>query len=102
MVRAARRRRGLSQRALAAAAGVPQSTVARIESATLDPRVTTLERILRAADHGLTAGPRLGVGVDRSQIRERLRLSPRQRIDEVVAAAAAVEPLRTRARRRRR
>ena len=101
MVRTARRRRGLSQRALAAAAGVPQSTIGRIESGVLDPRVTTLERILRAADHTLSQQPRLGIGVDRSLIRERLRRTPRQRIEDVVAASKGVRRLRGAARARR-
>lgn len=44
----ARRRAGLSQRALAAQSGVPQSTIGRIEAGLVDPRVRTLSRLLRA------------------------------------------------------
>lgn len=95
-VRSARHEIGLSQRALAARAGVPQSTVARIESGSLDPRAGTVDRILRAAGHELVSQIRPGQGVDRSQIRERLRLTPRQRIDEVVAASRNVDRLRRR------
>ena len=101
MVRRARRGAGLSQRALALRARVPQSTVARIESGSLDPRVSTLTRILRAAGDDLVTEPRLGEGVDRSLIRERLRLTPKQRIESVVAAAASVERLARAGRRRR-
>ena len=74
LVRYARRQAGLTQRGLAESAGVPQSTVARIESRQLAPRVTTLERILRATGHTLTLEPVLGLGIDRSQVRELLRL----------------------------
>jgi len=50
MLRALRRRADLSQRQLAELAGVPRSTVARIESGEVtDPRVRTLERLVRAA-----------------------------------------------------
>jgi transcriptional regulator with XRE-family HTH domain len=50
ILRALRRRADLSQRQLAELAGVPKSTVARIESgAARDPRFRTVERILRAA-----------------------------------------------------
>jgi len=89
ITRYARRRAGLSQRALARAAGVPQSTVARIETGQLAPRVDTLERVLRAAGHTLTFEPIAGIGVDRSQIRELLRLTPGQRARLAVADAAA-------------
>lgn len=70
----------MSQRALAIAAGVPQSTVARIEIGTLSPRTDTLERLLRAAGQTLSAEPRIGVGVDRSLIRAFLSLTPGERV----------------------
>ena len=44
-----RTRSGLSRRALAAKAGVPTSTVSRIEDNESDPTVTMLERLLAAA-----------------------------------------------------
>jgi predicted transcriptional regulator len=59
---------------------VPQSTVARIELGALSPRTDTLERLLRAAGQTLSFEPVLGVGIDRTQIRELLRLSPEQRL----------------------
>lgn len=55
-LRALRRRADLSQRELAAKAGVPKSTVARIESATADPRFGTVERLVRAAGGLLVIG----------------------------------------------
>lgn len=100
LLRTARRRAGLSQRSLAAKAGVPQSTVGRIETGVLEPRIDTLLRLLHASGHDLELGVRLGEGVDRAQIRERLALTPRQRLDDLAKAAAAIGRLR-RARKRK-
>ena len=50
LLRIARTHAGLSQRALAAAAGTSQSAVAAIEAGHKQPTVATLERLLRAAD----------------------------------------------------
>lgn len=85
----ARRRAGLSQRALARSAGVPQSTVARIETRQLAPRIDTVERLLRAAGQTLALEPAIGLGVDRSQIRELRRLTPAERARLAVADATA-------------
>ncbi|NJD27094.1 MAG: helix-turn-helix transcriptional regulator [Chloroflexi bacterium] len=80
MVRHARRRAGLTQRQLAAKAGIPQETIARIERGRVDPRVSTLDRLLEACGFGLEHLPRLGIGVDRPQIRERLAMPPGDRL----------------------
>jgi transcriptional regulator with XRE-family HTH domain len=80
LLRQARRRARLSQRELGRLAGIPQSTVARIELGALSPRTDTLERLLRAAGQTLGVEPLLGVGIDRTQIRELLRLSHEQRL----------------------
>lgn len=55
LVREARIAAGLSRSALALRAGVPTSTVSRIEDDDVDPTVTMLERVLAAA------GRRLGI-----------------------------------------
>jgi transcriptional regulator with XRE-family HTH domain len=89
LLKYARRRSGLSQRALASAAQVPQSTVARIELGALSPRVDTLERLLRAAGQTLSTEPRIGAGVDRSLIHEILRRSPAERLRMLTADARA-------------
>jgi predicted transcriptional regulator len=49
LMRAARIRADLTQRALAEAAGVPGSTVARIETGQVSPRLDTFLRLLEAA-----------------------------------------------------
>ncbi|MGH9062849.1 MAG: helix-turn-helix transcriptional regulator [Acidimicrobiales bacterium] len=50
LLRRARAEKDLTQRELASAAGVPQSTVARIESGTQQPSLPLLARILAAVD----------------------------------------------------
>ena len=85
MVREARRRAQLTQRELAKRAGIPQETIARIERGRANPRVNTLDRLLAACEFGLEVMPRLGIGVDRTQIRERLGVS----MDERLAVAIA-------------
>jgi predicted transcriptional regulator len=66
VLRQARRRAGLTQRALAARAEVPQSRVAKIESGAVVPRVDTFDRLLAACGEGLESIPRPGRGVDRT------------------------------------
>jgi hypothetical protein len=98
LLKNARTRAGLTQRSLAARAGVPQSTVGRIETGAIEPRIDTLLRLLHASGHDLELGKRLGNGVDRAQIRERLALTPRQRLEDLTAAAAAMGRIHGRAR----
>lgn len=90
LLRHARKRAGLTQRALAAKAGVPQSYVARIESSRTDPTVSSLSRLLRACETTLEALPGSGEGVDRTVMRELLRLSPAQRLEAATADAAGL------------
>jgi len=80
MVRHARRRAGLTQRQLAAKAGIPQETIARIEAGRSDPRVGTLDRLLEACGMGLEVLPRLGIGVDRTQFQRLLDMTPSERL----------------------
>src|SRR5436309_15783815 len=93
VLREARRRAGLTQRELAERAGLPQSTIGRIEAGSIDPRASTLRRLLRACGSDLESAPRLGEGIDRSQIRERLELSPGERIRDLATAASAIRRL---------
>jgi transcriptional regulator with XRE-family HTH domain len=81
MIRHARKRAALTQRELAAKSGIPQETIARIERGRADPRVKTLDRLLEACGFGLESMPRLGIGIDRSQVRQRLHLTPGERLE---------------------
>lgn len=91
LLRYARKRAGLTQRALAAKAGVPQPYVARVESSRTDPTVSSLSRLLRACETTLEAMPGSGEGVDRTLFR--LDLSPADRFADATAASAYVDAL---------
>lgn len=96
MLRMARRHAGLSQRAVAARAGLPQSTVARIERGQVDPRVGTLDRLLRSCGFELALHPAQEdlAGVDRSLIREQLARSPTERVAAMTVAAEFADRVR--------
>jgi len=52
-IRILRKRAGLTQRELARRAGVSQSLIARIEGGSVDPRLSTLKRILKVIEEAL-------------------------------------------------
>lgn len=94
ILKAARRRSGLTQRQLAVLSGLPQPTVARIESGAVSPRWDTLMRLLTATGFDIELRPQLGRGVDRSLIRDRLRLTPAERIRLAVIEARRMPTIR--------
>lgn len=95
LLRAARAHAGLTQRDLAARSGVPQPTIAAIESGAQDPRYRTLERLIRAAGQELDLLAAAGIGVDTTQFRTTLRLSPAARLERVAQGARALRKLRS-------
>jgi len=95
VLRTARRRAGLSQRVLAERAGVTQAAISRIEDGKTSPRFDTLERLLEACGFTLELAHWLGEGVDRTAIRELLRLSPAERARLAVQEAHNLERTRT-------
>ncbi|MHB8467653.1 MAG: helix-turn-helix transcriptional regulator [Acidimicrobiales bacterium] len=93
-LRNARRRAGLSQRALAMATGVAQPTIARIETGHDNPRIGTVERLLTACGETIEALPRAGVGIDRTEIRRLLSMTPAQRAETMVDETRSLGRLR--------
>ncbi len=87
LIREARKRAGLTQVGLARRAGVPQSTVGRVESGARVPSTALAERLVRAAGFEL----RVGLGEpdpDTDSLFERtLRRKPRQRLADATRAA---------------
>ena len=78
LLRSARRRADLTQAQLAERAGLSQAEVARLERAGSNPTAATLERVLRATGHRLEL--RHLDGVDETQLRARLALTPAERL----------------------
>ena len=95
ILREARQRAGFTQRELARTTGVPQPAISRIERDHVSPRLDTLDVLLRGCGLALDLVERPGLGVDRTLIRERLRLSTVER-----ARLTALEWNRTRGLRR--
>jgi transcriptional regulator with XRE-family HTH domain len=86
LLRQARTRAGLSQRALARRAGTAQSVIARIEKGQTSPTWETLERLLDAANVDLSAQLESRVVVGSHMLNEVagiLRMTPEQRLEEV-------------------
>jgi transcriptional regulator with XRE-family HTH domain len=75
----ARRVAALSQHTLAVRTGVTQASISRIEDGKTSPRVDTLDRLLEACGFTVELAPRLGEGIDRTAMRDLLRLSPVER-----------------------
>lgn len=81
LIRDARRAAGLTQTQLGTRAGMAQPAIARLERPGSNPTIETLERVLRATGRRLELGAaEAGVGVDESQLLERLALTPAQRM----------------------
>jgi transcriptional regulator with XRE-family HTH domain len=97
LLRSARHRAGLTQVELARRADLSQAEVARLERAGSNPTAATLERLVRATGHRLDLA-RVD-GVDETQLRERLRLTPAERLAAFQASQRNVVRLSQRARR---
>lgn len=64
MISMIRNQLGMSQKVLARLAGIPQSTVSRIECSTREPNLSTLQKILHALSCDILIVPLLMVPID--------------------------------------
>lgn len=88
LLRDARKRHGVSQQSLARRAGTTQSAISRIERGGVSPTVETLGELLHLIGEDLILGTEpTDSGIDRSLIRERLALTPSERLDYGIAMA---------------
>ncbi len=87
-LKAARLAKGLSQRALAQASGLPQSHISNIERGAVDLRVSSLIQLARHLDLELTLVPRHAVPAVNAIVRSSGgRGSPRQATERLPADA---------------
>lgn len=88
IIREARVAAGVTQAELARRMGITQPSVARIEAAGDNVTVSTLKRAAAALDRAVilqvTAPP--DSGIDESQLRELIKLSPEQRLHAFTAS----------------
>lgn len=91
-LRHARRRARLTQRELAEKAGVPQSTVARIEAGTTMPRVDTFEHLLEACGMDIELTHKRG-DVDITLVEQLLRMTPDERVQQGLRDANHLEEI---------
>ena len=90
IVREARRRSGLTQAELAERAGVPKSTVGRIESGARVPSTEMVERLVAAAGWNVSVSlSEPDPGTD-SMFERTLRRSPAERLADATRAARFV------------
>lgn len=92
MIREARQGSGLSQAALAQRLSTTQSAVSRWERGHDEPRLSTLDAILRACGRQLVLTSQTAVpdDVDRAQIRQQLAMTPEERLASVTNVSAFV------------
>lgn len=91
LLRYARDKARLSQRELGRRAGVSQTTISLIEDGRTSPRFSTLDRLLDICGFELEIVPRAGVGIDRTRMRELLRLAPAERARIAIEEARNLE-----------
>ena len=103
LLREARRSAGLTQAQLASRIAVSQPVIARLESSDSNPRWNTFVRALQATGHtvSLEQRPTSAVGLDLSQLRRRLALTPAERLRLFEASQRELSQLRSKATRRR-
>lgn len=98
LLKYARDKARLSQRELSRRAGISQTTISLIEDGKTSPRFSTLDRLLDICGFELDILPRAGVGIDRTRMREFLRLPPAERARIAIEEARNLEKVIPRAR----
>lgn len=84
-LRDARIAKGWSQRDLSERAGIPQAHISRIESGAVDPKVSTLQDLVRVLDLELTLLPRTALTAVDALVRETTEDADRQRLRKIAS-----------------
>lgn len=90
LLREARLRAGLTQSELARGCGTTQSAVSRWESGGVEPSLEALQRLIRACGLDLRLELADTSAFDDAQIHENLRLTPADRLDQLVRTVAFI------------
>ena len=90
----------MTQAELAARAGLRQSSIARLERGSANPTIATLDSVIAATGHRLilVAEPRRA-SFDEGQLRERIAMTPAQRLATFTASSRNLDRLTRHARR---
>ena len=78
LIKSIRTQLGMSQQALAKRAGVPQSTISRIEQDRQDPNVSTLQKIMRALSCDLVVAPLIQDSIENIKRRQARKLAEKR------------------------
>ncbi len=78
LIKSIRMQLGMSQKALAKRAGIPQSTVSRIEKSKTDTSLVTLDKILTAISCDLVIAPQLQYSIDAIRKKQARKLAEKQ------------------------
>jgi transcriptional regulator with XRE-family HTH domain len=90
----------MTQAELASRAGLSQSAIARLERGGSNPTIATLANVIAAAGHRLTLdAPVHRPSFDEGQLRERLAMTPAQRLANFTASSRNLRAMTERARR---
>jgi transcriptional regulator with XRE-family HTH domain len=90
----------MTQAELAERAGLSQSAIARLERGGSNPTIATLANVIAATGHRLTLGAAVHrPSYDEGQLRERLAMTPAQRLANFTASSRSLGAIAQRARR---
>jgi transcriptional regulator with XRE-family HTH domain len=100
LIRRARADAAMTQAELASRAGLSQSAIARLERGDSNPTIATLANVIAATGHrlALAAQPHRP-SFDERQLRERIAMTPAQRLANFTASSRNLRAMTERARR---
>jgi UDP-N-acetylglucosamine 1-carboxyvinyltransferase len=100
LIRQARTDAAMTQADLASRAGLSQSAIARLERGGSNPTISTLANVIAATGHRLSLSAQAHrASFDEAQLRERLAMSPAQRLATFTASSHNLGAMARRARR---
>jgi transcriptional regulator with XRE-family HTH domain len=100
LIRQARTEAAMTQAELASRAGLSQSAIARLERGGSNPTIATLANVIAATGRQLSLSAQVRrASFDEGQLRERLAMTPAQRLANFTASSRNLGAMAQRARR---